>query len=83
MCAVASLMYDARFIEGNLRERSLADIWTDPEAFAYNRRFTPEMLTGACRQCPQGEICAGGCRSYNYFTTGKLYENCLCARINK
>lgn len=76
-------MYDARFIEGNLRERSLADIWTDPEAFAYNRRFTPEMLTGACKRCPQGSICAGGCRSYNYFTTGRLYENCLCARINK
>ena len=73
-------MYDERFIEGNLRERSLIDIWTDPGAFAYNRRFTKEMLSGGCKKCPHGDICAGGCRSYNFFTTGRLYENCLCAR---
>ena len=73
-------MYDERFIEGNLRGRTLKDIWTAPDAFAYNRRFTRKMLTGACKTCPHGEICAGGCRSYNYFTTGRLYENCLCAR---
>ncbi len=73
-------MYDSRFIEGNLRERRLADIWTDPDAFAYNRRFTRELLTGKCKSCPHGEICTGGCRSYNYFATGRLYENCLCAK---
>ena len=73
-------MYDERFIEGNLRERSLFDIWTDSEAFAYNRLFTKEMLSGGCEKCPHGDICAGGCRSYNFFTTGRLYENCLCAR---
>ena len=76
-------MYDARFIEGNLRERSLAEIWTDPDAFSYNRRFTKALLTGKCSSCPHGELCAGGCRSYNYFTTGKLYENCLCAYRNE
>lgn len=71
-------MNDERFIEGNLRERTLKDIWTDPDAFAYNRRFLPSMLTGACAVCPHGDGCAGGCRSYNYFTTGRLYENRLC-----
>ena len=73
-------MYDDRFIEGNLRERSLIDIWTDENAFAYNRRFSAGMLTGGCRNCPYGPVCAGGCRSYNWFTAGKLYENVLCAR---
>ena len=73
-------MYDERFIEGNLRERSLEDIWTDPNAFSYNRRFDSSLLTGRCADCPKGDVCAGGCRSYNYFTTGRLYENCLCAR---
>ena len=71
-------MYDERFIEGNLRERRLADIWNDPDAFAYNRRFTPALLTGACASCPYGSRCAAGCRSYDYFTTGKLYESPLC-----
>lgn len=73
-------MYDERFNEGNLREKSLLEIWTAPGAFAYNRHFDPSLLSGSCQGCPYGEICAGGCRSYNYFTTGKLYENRLCAR---
>lgn len=73
-------MYDDAFIEGNLRERSLKDIWMDPASFRYNRGFDESMLTGSCSGCRFGSICAGGCRSYNYFTTGKLYENPLCAR---
>ncbi|MBQ7600307.1 MAG: radical SAM protein [Clostridia bacterium] len=73
-------MYDPRFNEGNLREKPLIDIWTGDNAFAYNRKFSEEMLTGRCRDCPLGHICAGGCRSYNWFTAGGLYENILCAR---
>ena len=72
-------MYDKRFIEGNLRQRRLRDIWEDPEAFAYNRRFTPELLTGDCARCRMGPWCAGGCRSYNHFVHGKLYEAPVCA----
>ena len=76
-------MYDDHFIEGNLRQRSLRDIWEDENAFSYNRKFTPAALTGKCAQCEMGEYCGGGCRSYNYFTNGgKLYENVLCARGN-
>jgi radical SAM protein with 4Fe4S-binding SPASM domain len=71
-------MYDQRFTEGNLRERTLEDIWTDPNSFAYNRRFDASMLGGGCKGCTHGEYCAGGCRSYNYFTTGNLYQNILC-----
>ena len=76
-------MYDERFIEGNVRERSLADIWNDENAFSYNRRFTPELLTGECAVCPHGRYCAGGCRSYNYFVHGKLHESPRCARVLK
>ena len=77
-------MYDEFFIEGNLRRRSLRDIWEDENAFSYNRRFTADDLTGACAVCPYGAICAGGCRSYNYFTNGgTLYETVLCAKRHK
>ena len=72
-------MYDNAFIEGNLRERTLKDIWEDPRSFAYNRRFRPEDLTGACASCPHGAECAGGCRSYNYFVHGKMFESPFCA----
>ena len=73
-------MYDERFIEGNLRQKTLREIWEDPEAFSYNRKFRPELLTGKCADCEKGAYCAGGCRSYNYFVHGKLYESPFCAR---
>ena len=73
-------LYDAAFIEGNLREKSLSEIWYDPDAFAYNRKFSPDMLTGKCKTCEFGKRCAGGCRSYNYFSTGNLYESAGCIR---
>ena len=49
------------FVEGNVRERSLIDIWHDPDTFAYNRRFRVEHLKGDCQGCEYGEICRGGC----------------------
>lgn len=73
-------MYDEFFIEGNLRERTLYEIWSDPNAFAYNRQFTIDMLSGKCRDCQFGSRCAGGCRSYNYFTHKKMYESPMCAK---
>lgn len=76
-------MYDDYFIEGNLRDYSLYEIWNAPNAFSYNRQFTEENLSGQCRHCEYGNRCAGGCRSYNYFTHGKLYESLYCARNHK
>jgi len=73
-------LYDDRFIEGNVRERSLPDIWNDPAGFAYNRSFNPGLLAGRCRGCEAGDVCRGGCRASNYFTTGNLYENAFCRR---
>ena len=73
-------MYDPRFNEGNLRTRTLRNIWDDPQAFAYNRAFRTDLLTGKCAACRHGPICAGGCRSYNWFAGGKLYESPLCAQ---
>jgi len=76
-------MYDDCFIEGNLRERTLYDIWNDPNAFSYNRQFTMKQLSGMCKECVYGGKCAGGCRSYNYFSQGKLYESPYCAYAKK
>ena len=73
-------MYDDSFIEGNLREKSLYEIWNDPNAFSYNRQFTLDKLSGKCSDCAYNRRCAGGCRSYNYFSHGKMYESLGCAR---
>jgi radical SAM protein with 4Fe4S-binding SPASM domain len=71
-------LYDERFVEGNVRDRSLAEIWRDRASFAYNRRFTPDLLAGRCRGCEYGPVCRGGCRASNYFMTGSLYDNAFC-----
>ncbi len=73
-------LYDDCFMEGNLRQRSLREIWEDSNAFAYNRKMTWENLHGKCAECPDNWLCRGGCRSYNYFVHGDLYESPFCAR---
>ena len=40
------LSMPADFIEGNIRDQTLREIWDDPDNFAYNRKFrAPEVRT--------------------------------------
>lgn len=71
---------DSRFIEGNLRTQTLAEIWRRPSAFAYNRRFHAGQLEGRCAGCDTGRLCRAGCRSTCFFITGSLFENPYCCR---
>jgi len=74
-------LYDEKFIEGNLRENSLTDIWTSEEAFSYNREFVTDLLTGICKDCDMASLCKGGCRASNYFMKNSLYENAFCSHF--
>jgi radical SAM protein with 4Fe4S-binding SPASM domain len=71
-------LYDDKFIEGNLMQNSLSDIWNDNKKFSYNRKFNTDNLTGVCKECDVSSICKGGCRSSNYFMTNSLYQNAFC-----
>lgn len=73
-------LYDEAFIEGNIRQTPLADIWNDRDRFAYNRRFETTLLQGRCKGCDVGDACKGGCRASNFFNTKSLYENAYCCR---
>lgn len=73
-------LYADVFIEGNVREKPLAEIWNDSGKFGYNRNFGAGLLTGFCSRCDAGDVCKGGCRAANFFTTGSLYESASCAR---
>jgi len=66
------------FLEGNLRDRSLAEIWTAPEAFAYNRKFRVEQLAGFCAVCRYRDICRGGCSWTAYSHTSSRFDNPYC-----
>jgi radical SAM protein with 4Fe4S-binding SPASM domain len=72
-------LYDEKFIEGNLRQERLSEIWNNPGKFSYNRKFNTGMLTGICKECDVASECKGGCRASNYFNKNSLYENAYCA----
>lgn len=71
-------LYDDIFIEGNLRQESLADIWTKEGNFSYNRNFDPALLAGKCKECDMGIFCRAGCRGACFFTKGNFFENAYC-----
>ncbi len=67
-----------RFIEGNVRQRTLKQIWESPECCAYNRQFRVQDLQGKCRGCKYGAICRAGCMDHALAYTGSIYEYPFC-----
>lgn len=65
------------YIEGNVRERSLKEIWNDKNSFKYNRRFECSMLTGYCKDCVYASVCRGGCLRSASSTGGRCNPYCL------
>ena len=51
------------YVEGNIREHSLEEIWMRDGAFAYNRQWSQDGMEGFCRDCKHVRNCRGGCRS--------------------
>jgi radical SAM protein with 4Fe4S-binding SPASM domain len=51
------------FFEGNIREKSLKEIWENPEGFKYNR--TLRTYEGKCKTCNIISDCKAGCTSIN------------------
>lgn len=77
-------LYSEKFIEGNLRQNTLNEIWNKKDAFSYNRNFKFDMLNGKCKNCDKGYVCAGGCRQISYFSNGnkRFYNNVYCSYEN-
>lgn len=68
------------FIEGNIRERRLLDIWNDPLSFGFTRNFDRRRLKGKCRRCKMNAICKAGCTNQAYCRSGTIYEYPYCLR---
>ena len=64
---------------GSVYERSIADLWNDPESFAWNRNFDKMNLVGDCKECVYGEYCGSGCPSFKFDENFKLVENKHCS----
>ncbi len=68
------------FIEGNIREKSLIDIWMDPTKFSWNRDMTKDKLSGICQKCLFGNRCLGGCGNTKLTIGKSVYsENTYCS----
>ncbi len=65
-------------IEGDLRQRDLWDIWFDPGAFSYTRRFSAHDLGSFCRGCDKADQCMGGCSAMSCGNTGSFHNDPLC-----
>jgi len=75
---------DGRYAEGNVRERSFAEIWNSPGAFKYTRGFSPADLGPGCSGCEHGRACRGGCSEMSLMKTGRLHNDPYCFfRIEK
>jgi radical SAM protein with 4Fe4S-binding SPASM domain len=70
-----------QFIEGNIREMLISDIWNDEEAFQYTRNFRRTDLNDDCTQCKYGSTCRGGCLSASISTTGRTHGDPYCLHL--
>jgi radical SAM protein with 4Fe4S-binding SPASM domain len=66
------------FVEGNVRQTPLREIWCRPGAFAYCRQFTVDSLGGFCRTCDYNDICRGGCTWACFAERGFVRDNAYC-----
>jgi radical SAM protein with 4Fe4S-binding SPASM domain len=66
------------FVEGNVRDRSLTEIWNDPDAFAYNRKFTRDSAGGFCHDCKYLPMCRAGCATTAVSASGSRGDNPYC-----
>jgi len=73
-------MGNDRYIEGNVRERHLRDIWNGDSSFAYTRQFNEEDLGENCASCRHGLKCGGGCNSVSLSLTGRFHNDPYCFR---
>ncbi|MEW5925044.1 MAG: radical SAM protein, partial [Candidatus Zixiibacteriota bacterium] len=66
------------FVEGNIRDSSLTEIWNNPDGFAYNRKFNRDMAKGECHDCKYLPLCRGGCTVTSFSATGCRADNPYC-----
>ena len=69
------LSLPAELSVGNLRRRSLAELWQG-DAFASWRE--PVTRLGFCAECPHGERCEGGCTGLALTYAGRRGDDPLC-----
>jgi len=78
LCQIPEYIEGKSFVEGNINNTTLREIWYNKDGFAYNRNFDVSKVEGFCRSCKHLEECKCGCSAFAYYVTGKRYSNPYC-----
>jgi radical SAM protein with 4Fe4S-binding SPASM domain len=66
------------YVGGNVRERTLRQIWEQTAPLRFMRDRTVEDLWGFCRTCYYAEACLAGCNWTTHVLFGKTGNNPYC-----
>lgn len=69
------------FIEGNIRENTISEIWQKSGFCSYNRDFKTSDLNNECIGCKYGKKCRGGCIGVSIGITGKPNGDTYCFKL--
>lgn len=70
---------DDKFIEGNIRQTPLKEIWNNMQNFSWSRQMSKSKLKGFCNKCGYGDVCLGGCPNTRLTFNKDIYsENEFC-----
>jgi radical SAM protein with 4Fe4S-binding SPASM domain len=68
----------AHYVGGNVREKSVKDIWDKTPQLAFARVRTPDELWGFCKTCDFAAVCMGGCSFTAHAILGRPGNNPYC-----
>lgn len=72
-------IYNDKYIDADLREKSVLEIWEDENFSKWNQRCNRiKELTGFCAECPYAPACCAGCSSTCDSYTQSMGRNPMC-----
>jgi radical SAM protein with 4Fe4S-binding SPASM domain len=66
------------YVGGNVRSRSVRELWNQTDELAFARERTTGDLWGFCASCPYAEACMGGCSFTAHALFGRTGNNPYC-----
>jgi len=63
---------------GNVREKTVLEIWENSPAFDFNRKFKIAKVKGPCEDCEFLRQCRGGCNSQSFSSYGRYHSSPFC-----
>ena len=72
-------IYDDRYIEGDVRQKSLKEIWESKNFCLWNQNYNKyKKLKGSCRNCEYAIACCAGCSGSAIAQSGDEHSLDLC-----